>query len=212
MKQIDATGVDLWEDDAEILCSVHLEVLLVLSVLRDTRPGALRWCAHNAEDAYELVFVCCAGEEGAACVHLCHDAAGGPDVDASVVGAGAEEDVWGSVPERYDFIGEGVDWNAKSTSETEVSKLEHALVVYEEVLGLQIAVEDSVCVAEVNAFEELVHEGFDGYGVQSSAIALCVHVLLEIFVHVVEDEHEFVFGVDDIMEADDILVLQLFHQ
>jgi hypothetical protein len=44
-------------------------------------------------------------------------------------------------------------------------------------------------------------------------IALCMHVALEIsLVHVFEDEHEFVLGVDDIVQGDYILVLQLFHQ
>jgi hypothetical protein len=135
------------------LGSVHLEVLLVFGELRDSGPGALRGCAHDAEDAHQLVFIGCAGEERAAAVHFCHDAAGGPDVDAGVVGAGAEEDVWGAVPQRDDFVGEGVDGDAEGSGETEICELELAFVVDEEVLRLEIAVQDPVGVAEVNALQ-----------------------------------------------------------
>ena len=99
-----------------------MEVGLVFRELADTRPGALRGRAHYAEDLLELVFIRGAGEEGAAGVHFCHDAAGGPDVDAGVVGAGAEEDVGGAVPEGDDFVGEGVDGDAEGAGEAEVGE------------------------------------------------------------------------------------------
>ena len=212
LQQIDTAGIDLREDLTEILGSVHLEVLLVFGELRDSGPGALRGRAHDAEDAHQLVFVGSAGEERAAAVHLGHDATSGPDVDAGVVGAGTEEDVWGAVPQRHDFVGEGVDRDAEGSGETEIGELELAFVVDEEILRLEIAVEDSVRVAEVDALEELVHEGFDGDGRQCSSISLGVHVLLQILIHVFKDQHELVLGMNDIVEADDVLVLQLLHQ
>ncbi len=178
LQQVDTTGVDLWEDDAKVLSGVHLEVLLVIIILGNSWPGSLRGCAHDAKDANELVFIRSPREEGSSGVHLCHDAASRPDVDAGVVRAGAEENVWSSIPECYDFIGEGVNWDAECTSKTEVCEFEDAFVVYEEVLGLEIAVEDSVCVAEVDAFEELVHKGFNSNWVERPAVALCVHVFL----------------------------------
>lgn len=39
-----------------------------------------------------------------------------------------------------------------------------------------------------------------------------VHVSLQIAIHVLEDEHEFVFGMDDIVEGDDALVFEFLHQ
>ena len=80
-------------------------------------------------------------------------------------------------------------------------------VVDEEVLGFQVAVQDTVFVAEGNTLEKLVHEGFDGDVVELAAGVAAVHELFEIFVHVFEDEHEFIFGVDDIVEGDDVVVL-----
>jgi hypothetical protein len=73
-------------------------------------------------------------------------------------------------------------------------------------------VEDPVVVAKGNAAKELLHEGFDGDVVELTAVAARVHVLFEVFVHVFKDEHEFVFGVDDVVEGDDIFMLKFFHQ
>ena len=53
--------------------------------------------------------------------------------------------------------------------------------------------------AKGNALEELVHEGFNGDVIQLTAGAAGVHVLLEVFVHVLEDEHELVLGMYDIV-------------
>jgi hypothetical protein len=66
-------------------------------------------------------------------------------------------------------------------------------------------------VAEGDAAEELLHEGFDGDVVELATVAARVHVLFEVLVHVFEDEHELVFGVDDVVEGDDVFVLEFFH-
>ena len=57
-----------------------------------------------------------------------------------------------------------------------------------------------------------MHEGLDGYEIELATCATGVHKLLEVFVHVFEDEHELVLRVDDIVQGHDILVLQLLHQ
>ena len=44
-----------------------------------------------------------------------------------------------------------------------------------------------------------------------SSVAVGIHVLLEISIHVLEDEHELVLGVDDIVQGEDVFVLELFH-
>lgn len=48
--------------------------------------------------------------------------------------------------------------DAKGAGETKIGKLEVALLVNEEVLGLEVAVEHSVRVAVVQALDELVAE------------------------------------------------------
>lgn len=156
--QIQSHLIDLRQIHAQILRSVDVEIGLVFGELGDAGPRAFGGGAHDAEDFLELVFVGGAGEEGAAGVHFRHDAACGPDVYAGVVGAGAEEDVWGAVPERYHFVREGIDGNTEGSREAEVCEFELAFGVDEEVLGFEVAVQDAVVVAEGDAVEELVHE------------------------------------------------------
>ena len=43
-------------------------------------------------------------------------------------------------------------------------------------------------------------------------VAVGIHILLEIFIHILKHEHELVFGVDHIVQRDDILVLELLHK
>lgn len=66
--------------------------------------------------------------------------------------------------------------------------------------------------AEGDSFQQLPHEAFDGDGVQGASIASGVHVLLQIFVHELKDQHELVLGVDDIVEGDNVFVFELLHK
>lgn len=176
-----------------------MEVGFVFRELRDAWPGAFGRRSHQPEDLLELVFVGGAGEEWAARVHLRHDAPRGPDVDAGVVGATAEQDIGGTVPKGDHLVGKGVDWNTKGTREPEISELKLALVVDEQILRFQVAVQYSVFMAEGDPLQKLVHERLDGDVVQLTATAAGIHVFLQILVHVFEDQHEFVFRVDDIV-------------
>jgi hypothetical protein len=69
--------------------------------------------------------------------------------------------------------------------------------------------EDMSFVTKGDAAEKLKHERLDFVGGERTA---CVHVLFEVFVHVFKDEHELVFGVDDVLEGDDVVVLEFFHE
>ena len=143
-----------------------MEITLVFGELGDAGPGTFGGGTHYAEDLLELVFVGGAGEEGAPGVHFCHYAAGGPDVDAGVVGAGAEEDVGGAVPEGYYFVGEGINGDAKGSGQAEIRKLELAFVVDEEILGFQISMQDAVFMTKSYSSEKLVHEALDSNIIQ----------------------------------------------
>lgn len=72
--------------------------------------------------------------------------------------------------------------------------------------------QDTVLVAEGSASQELKHEAADGHRVECATVAVYIHVLLEITFAVLEDEDELCFGVNDIVEADDVDVLELLHE
>ena len=170
-QQVQSKRVHLRQDRVQALRRKVVEVRLVLGKLADAGPGALRRRAHEAEDLLQLVVVGRAGKQRPARVHLCHDAAGGPDVDAGVVGAGAEQDVRGAVPQRDDLVGEGVDGDAERPRQPEICELELALCVDEQVLRLQVAVQYTVVVAEGDTAQQLLHEGLDGYVVELASVA-----------------------------------------
>ena len=72
--------------------------------------------------------------------------------------------------------------------------------------------QNAVLVTERGTSQELVHEAANGHRIECATIAVRVHVLLEISFTVLEDEDQLGFCVDDIVEADDVDVLELFHE
>ena len=79
-------------------------------------------------------------------------------------------------------------------------------------MWLEITVKNPVLVAERGTLQELVHEAPDSHRVESPAIAVNIHVLLQIPLAVLKDEDKLGLGVNDIIEADDIDVLKLLHE
>ena len=162
---------------------------------------------HNSpEDLEDLVNLRVTREEGLSCAHLGKDATDGPHVDASRVLTSTQENLGGSVPQGDDLVGVCAQRNTKGAGKTEIGELEVALLVDEEVLGLEIAVQDAVGVAVLDAIAKLEHELADdliakaelhqmrrralGQGLASTTIAhrKSLHVLLEVEVEELEDE------------------------
>ena len=78
-----------------------------------------------------------------------------PYVDGCIVLCGPEQDVGGSVPQSDDLVGVGLGWHTFGTSQSEVGQLQLALVVDEQVLRLQVAVQDASGMAEGKSPEKL---------------------------------------------------------
>lgn len=121
--------------------------------------------------------------------------------------------------------------DAEGTGETEISQLQVALAVDEQVLGLQIAVEDTMAVAVADALTQLAHELLDNSIAHSQPVQLSAgalrqslatssirdregfHVFLQIQVEELEHEVELVaIGVDNVEELNDVGVTHLLQQ
>lgn len=158
---------------AEDLDTVRVDDLVVLLPLplrkatlevregSDAGPVGLGRSAEDAEDLEDLVDFGVTGEERLARGHLGEDAANGPHVDAGGVLATTEENFRGAVPESDDFVGVGAKRHTESASETEISQLEVALLVDEQVLWLQVTVQNAVGVAVAGALQQLQSELLD---------------------------------------------------
>ena len=79
------------------------------------------------------------------------------------------------------------------------------------VLWLEIPVENSVLVAEGNTFTQLIHETPHSGQLESAALSVGVHVALEILLAEFENEDEFLLGVDNIVEANNVKMTELLH-
>jgi hypothetical protein len=70
----------------------------------------------------------------------------------------------------------------------------------------------SVLMAKGCAHEELVHEAPDCIRIKGTAVAMGIHVFLEVSFTVLEDKDELRFRVDDVVQTHDVDVLELLHE
>ena len=94
----------------------------------------------------------------------------------------------------------GFDGKAEGTCQTEVSELDHgALGVYQQVLGLEITVENSVLVQVDEGLQDLIEERL-GLLLLQGLVSVLLHVLLEVELQVLEHEEELVLRVNDLFQ------------
>lgn len=99
IQQIEAIVVEAGNGEVCVVALPFGERGLEVWEAGDAGPVELGRGAEDAEDFEYLINLAVAGKEGLAGAHLGEDAANGPHVDAGAVGAAAEEDFRGAVPE-----------------------------------------------------------------------------------------------------------------
>jgi len=67
-------------------------------------------------------------------------------------------------------------------------------------------------VTECNTLAELMHEAPDRVWFERTPLAMSVHVALEVLFAEFEDQDQFLLGVDDIVESDDVGMPEFFHE
>lgn len=121
--------------------------------------------------------------------------------------------------------------DTKCASQTEIRQLEVQVLVNQQILGLQVAVEDTVGMAVAHTLAQLHHELLDELVVHGQVLprqpralwqrlataALAdgqrLHVLLEVEVEELHDEVQLVaVGVDDVEETHDVGVVHFLEQ
>lgn len=103
------------------------------------------WASENLEDLKYLVDFTISHEKWSLLSHFGKDTACGPKVDAKRVMLLTKKDFWAPVPESYNLVSIGLNWETKCSRQTEVSKFDgFSILTDEQVLWLEISVEDSV--------------------------------------------------------------------
>ena len=110
-------------------------------VLAADRGDNIVWrCSQQLGNDRELVDVILSGEEWLALQHFCEDASSTPDVHLHIVLLPGEHNFWCSVVSRRDVAGHLRVLNSRKT---EVTDLQIAVLVHEDVGRLQIAMNDT---------------------------------------------------------------------
>jgi hypothetical protein len=102
--------------------------------------------------------------------------------------------------------------NTKRPRQTEIRQLEVALLVNQQVLRLEIAVQDAVRVAVLHAADQLVHEALHHILAEPHTRGDSFHVLLKIQVEEFEDQVHLVALRNDVKELHDVRIVHLFEQ
>jgi len=107
---------------------------------------------------------------------------------------GAEENLRRSIPQSDNLMRVALERDGEGAAEAQISDLENPLLLVEEkVLGLEIAVEDTVAVAVRYALAELEEKTLNKLGREGPnirALAVGIYELLEVSIEVLEDEVE----------------------
>lgn len=98
------------------------------------------WSTQKLCDDRELVDVILSREQRLALQHLCKDTSRTPDVNLDIIFLPCEHDLGGSVVSRGDISGH---LRILNTSEAEIANLEIAVLVDEDVAGLEITMDDA---------------------------------------------------------------------
>mmetsp|Transcript_60023 Transcript_60023/g.140295 ORF Transcript_60023/g.140295 Transcript_60023/m.140295 type:complete len:271 (+) Transcript_60023:157-969(+) len=212
------------EQTAGMLRAGHLQHLLEVRVL-PLGPCALEvgqplnpWprlrgrSALDPEDLKQRVDLRVPGEKGGCSAHLRQDATQGPHVHGVSITALVslkEHQLWRSVPQRDDELGEGARSDIQrqtASSQAEVRHLQRAgLHVHQDVLWLQVTMNVPAAVAAVDALQDLT-ERHSRLGAKGSS-EHPPHVIPEVHVHELHDDVHAMWNSMDTEHLHDVGVL-----
>ena len=177
-------------------------------------PDSFVGSPQGPEDPEELIDLAVAREKGTLEDHLGEDAPEAPDIDGHGVRLGSEENLWRSVPQGDDLVSVAPLRHREGSGQAEVSQLDDAELVEQQVLRLKVPVENSVRVAVGDAFEQLLEVALghllreawtSGHGFE------VVHEPLQVLIQILEDHVELEIAVDHVKELDNVGMVQLLQ-
>lgn len=70
----------------------------------------------------------------------------------------------------------------------------------------------SVLVTVCRPHQQLVDEASNSHRIERSVVSILIHILFQVALAIFENEDELCLGVDDIVEAKDVDMLELLHE
>ena len=164
------------------------------------------------ENLEELIDFRVAVKERTASGHLGENAANAPDVDGARVARRAQQHFGRTIPERDDLVRVDAYGNAEGARQAEVGQLDHAVLVDEQVLRLEIAMHGASLMAVEYALCDLMEVALDELRLEQLVVGQRLHVLLEVHGEELEDQVELVLLHEHVHERDDVGMLKLAQQ
>jgi len=121
----------------------------------DGLDNIIRWGSEQLGNNGELVDMVLSGEQRLALEHLGEDTSNTPDIDFNIVLLPSEHDFGGSVVSRRDITGH---LGILNTGKTKVANLQVAVLVDQDVAGLQVTVDNTSRVNVFQTTKDLVEE------------------------------------------------------
>lgn len=112
----------------------------------------------------------------------------------------SSSDYPGSTSQSADFAGKA-----------EVAELEHALLVDQQVLGLDVAVDHAVFMQIVESLQYLKNQLADDAQAESQRVVRVLEHFQHGLVHVLEDNVQFLVTLERLLEPDDVRVREVFE-
>lgn len=184
----------------------------VLGQLAHAGPVVLGRRPDGLADQRDLVHLGVAGDVRRPDDELGEHEADAPDVYGARVVLRAEEQLGRAVPARDDVAGHHLVWIGEGAGETEIGELDLAIGGDQQVVGLDVAVQDEVLVAEPDGAREHAHPGLDVGGAVAHALDVADQHLEVAEREVLEHEVEvLVARREDRVQGDDVGVGELLQ-
>mmetsp|Transcript_26799 Transcript_26799/g.62588 ORF Transcript_26799/g.62588 Transcript_26799/m.62588 type:complete len:228 (+) Transcript_26799:1004-1687(+) len=172
------------------------QILLVLRQINHGRPGRLGWRTKHLEDAQQLVVIRSARKQRVPTRHLPEDAANAPEIHRSGILPRSHEDVGRAIPQRHHLVGVAAHRNAKSPRQTEIRQFELTRLVDQQILRLQISVQHTPVMAELDPSQQLVERRLNYAGLE---VLRRIHKLLQVLIKILEHKRQLLLRVDNVV-------------
>lgn len=175
------------------------ECWLEIRKLKGLRPIVLVRSSLNLENLENLVDFWISSEKSFSLSHLSENATNGPNINRCWVLFLTEKNFRSSVPKGNYFMSISFHWETKGSCETEISKLNVAVLINQEILRLKISVHNSVSVAISSSLQNLISETLNF--LRRKWPTNLSHIFLEIVFTILKYQVEFVLWVQYFLQS-----------
>lgn len=212
LQQVHSSWVDIFDFRIEIVLVPAREGCFVIRQRSHSRPNVFSWRSENAEHAEELIDFWISLEQWFARCHFGKDATNWPNINWTWVTLRTKQDFGCSVPQCDDLVSIIANRNAEWASQAEISNLDNAFLVDEQVLRLQIAMQDTTAMTEEHCGGDLIQIAANKLRIHHFLRGQWVHVLLQIHWQELEDEIKTIILHQHIFQCNNVWMLQFLQQ